>query len=216
MGRKEGLDLALASNLATSSGRAGFGFPPSNSCKYMHLSPLVHPPDDAKYAHCFGIFPGLLTPAFGEGVTGLLEEDDASVEPIEGPDFGTDSPALPLGYRRLSLLPFFDSPPLLLVNGGGVGERSPFFPLPLPLPPFGNAGPFPFDFPLPLTGVVSPLVIAFTVFSCLFLGRLNSLLRFTPCSFATILLKNKSVSSSEIALASLMQNRKVHHVQLAE
>ena len=42
-GRKEGLDLALASNFATSSGRAGFGFPASISCKYMHLSPLAHP-----------------------------------------------------------------------------------------------------------------------------------------------------------------------------
>ena len=60
-GRKEGLDLALASNFATSSGRAGFGFPASNSCRYMHLSPLVHPPGDAKYAHCLGIFPGLPT-----------------------------------------------------------------------------------------------------------------------------------------------------------
>ena len=93
-GRKEGLDLALASNLATSSGRAGFGFPTSNSCRYIHLSPLVHPPGDAKYAHCFGIFPGLPTPAFGGGVAGLLEED-AGVEPIEGFDFGTDSPVLP-------------------------------------------------------------------------------------------------------------------------
>ena len=60
-GRNDGLDLALASNLATSSGRAGFGLPASSSCKYIHLSPLVHPPGDAKYAHCFGIFPGLLT-----------------------------------------------------------------------------------------------------------------------------------------------------------
>ena len=63
-GRNDGLDLALASNLAMSSGRAGFGFPASNSCKYIHLSPPVHPPGDAKYAHCFAIFPGLLTVAF--------------------------------------------------------------------------------------------------------------------------------------------------------
>ena len=54
----------------------------------------MHPPGDAKYAHCLGIFPGLLTPAFREGVAGLLEED-AGVEPIEGLDFGTGSPVLP-------------------------------------------------------------------------------------------------------------------------
>ena len=47
-GRNDGLDLARASNFATSSGRAGFGLPASISCRYIHLSPLVHPPGDAK------------------------------------------------------------------------------------------------------------------------------------------------------------------------
>ena len=64
-GRIEGLDFALASNFATSSGKAGLGFPASISCKYIHFSPLVQPPEDAKYAHCLGIFPGFPTVAFG-------------------------------------------------------------------------------------------------------------------------------------------------------
>ena len=49
---RPGLDLALASNLATSSGKAGFGFPPSNSCRSESFHTLV----------------------------GLLEEDDAGVK----------------------------------------------------------------------------------------------------------------------------------------
>ena len=60
----------------------------------MHLSPLVHPPGDAKYAHCFGIFPGLPTVVFGCGVAGVVEED-AGVGPVGGFDFGTDSLVLP-------------------------------------------------------------------------------------------------------------------------
>ena len=76
----------------------------------MHLSPLVHPPGDA-YAHCFGIFPGLPTVAFGCGVAGVVEKD-AGVEPVGGFDFGTDSLALPCVIAGLFLeFPFLDSLP---------------------------------------------------------------------------------------------------------
>ena len=86
-------------------------------------------------------------------------------EPIGGLDFGTDSPVFPWVSAGLVFeVPFFDSPPLPPDTGGGVWERSPFFPFPLPLFPLGTAGALPLDFPLPLLGVGSPLVIAFTVF----------------------------------------------------
>ena len=65
----------------------------------MQIHAFINPstsPSDAKYAHCFGIFPGLPTVAFGCGVAGVVEEEeDAGVGPVGGFDFGTDSLVLP-------------------------------------------------------------------------------------------------------------------------